>query len=229
MRIMIFEDTKTDAKQIERLIMRNYPYLPVFHSEDAEKTLSYIDNEEDFTLYFLDIFIGKEPLGLEIAQKIIEKNNGLILFTTAYSDTILQEIELQTHTFSIIKKQSENLEQQILNALELAIAHSNQQCFVIRKRNQTIFIPLDSILYLEAVKGSRKTLIVAEYGYFETNDLLKNCVNQLDERFIQLRRTHVVNCTKVRKMDFKEQLVYFEHGVCCPFSRWYAEKHRYRL
>lgn len=225
---MILEDLASDAERIKSVITKSYPQLPIFYSSSKIEMLDYLEQKEDFTLYFLDIFIGKEPLGLEVAQRIIEKNNGLILFTTAYPDAILQEIELQTHTFSIINKQNKNLEKQILSALELALAHSNQQCFVIRKQTQTIFIPLNSILYLEAVKGSGKTLIVAEYGYFESNDLLKNCNKQLDKRFVQLRRTHIVNTSKIQKLDFKNQIVCFAHGVCCPFSLFYAKKNGYR-
>lgn len=229
MKYVIFEDLAQDVKQICSILQTCYDAEPSLITNKEEKLLDYIQKNQDFTLCFLDLIIDGQEKGLALAQKIIEKGNGLIVFTTAYPKLILGQTYLQIKSFNLIDKSSANLPDQICATIDLAMEHVNKNCLVIRRRSEDIFIPLDNILFIESISYSPKIGITTTFGYFECRKTLHECKKELDERFIQLRKTHLVNRSKIRKMDFVTKTIVFSKNVTCPFSIYYAKKNGFRI
>lgn len=228
MKYVIFEDSQQDIEKICSILQRHYNAKASLITANTRKMLHYMQTSQNFTVYFLDLMINGKEKGLYLAQKIIEKGNGLIVFTTAYPKMILGQTYLQIKSFNLIDKQSDNLAYQLCATIDLAMEYANQNCFVICKRNEDIYIPLDSILFIESIKYSPKISITTTFGYFECRKTLHECREQLDQRFIQLRKTHIVNRTKIRKIDFKNKTILFSEKVTCPFSYYYAKKNGFR-
>ena len=228
MNIVVFEDSPADLIRLTNIIARQCAQPPALASANAADILQYARSSQGATLYFIDLVAGGKPIGLDIARAILRKDNDdLIVFITSHSRMVLGQTYLQVKSFNLIDKQSHNVDKQIELTLALAQKQADRECFVIRKQHESIYIPFHSIFFIESIKRSEKIRIHSTMGAFEVNQRLHVCKQALDDRFIYLRRTHIVNRQKIQRIDYKNQLIFFTEDLYCPFSFYYARKNGY--
>ena len=89
-------------------------------------------------------------------------------------------------------------------------------------------IPVESILYLEAV-GYRHTLRLHLDGeLLEFNSSLDRLADQLGEGFWRCHRSFLVNRDRIRAVHLKEQTVELDNGESCLLSRKAKSEYRAR-
>lgn len=178
------------------------------------------------SLFFIDIVMEHEhmrPLGLEAAREIQKSNDAhLIVFITNYLSQILGKTELQVASFNLIYKRSPRLEEQIETTLWLAQEHFENGSLIIRTRWDTRFVPLSSILFVEAVKATERVRVHTLRGVYTYRARLKDVLAQLDSRFVFSARGCIVNTKLIEMVDKKERVIQFKNGERCPYTLAYA-------
>ena len=85
-------------------------------------------------------------------------------------------------------------------------------------------IPTDSILYLEAV-GIRHTLQMhLDDELLEFNSSLEHLAKQLGDGFWRCHRSFLVNRSRIRAVNLKEQTVEMDNGDSCLLSPGFAAR-----
>lgn len=80
-------------------------------------------------------------------------------------------------------------------------------------------IPIESILYFEAV-GRRHTLLLhLDQELLEFNSSLEHFAESLGEDFWRCHRSYLVNRARIRAVHLKEQTVEMDNGETCLLSR----------
>ena len=61
---------------------------------------------------------------------------------------------------------------------------------------------------------------VSEYGFYDTLDQLEN---RLEQRFLRVHRSFLVNRSKIRKVRLSDNQMFLEDNVVIPVSRTYKK------
>jgi DNA-binding LytR/AlgR family response regulator len=193
-----------DEKLARRLMEAHLSQLDDFEliaSCSSAIEASKILQEERIDLLFLDI---EMPVlkGTDFFKNLLHKPQ--VIFTTAYREYAIEGFELNAIDYILKPITFERF----FNAVEkyraiqkgrsadLAVSQENRDAFIyIRKDRKQVKVHLDSILYIESLKDYVKIHLAHE------NHITKSSISafkeHLDERFIRLHRSYIVNSDKI--------------------------------
>ncbi len=168
---------------------------------------------------FLDIEM-ENISGLTIASQLPE--DTCFIFTTAYLEYALDGFELDAVDYLHKPFSYSRFQVAFSKALRRIGdgAHSDRQCILVKQEYNNVSIPLDEILYIEAMEGYVK--IFRENGVRTVSRMiLKNIGTQLPEHdFIRIHRSYIVQKSKVR--SFSKREVELNNGRILPIGRQYS-------
>lgn len=186
---------------------------------NPEMGLDYIrDNKTD--IVFLDIEMG-DVSGLQVASRLPDET--CFIFTTAYLHYAIDGYDLDAvdylhKPFSYARFQSAF--GKALRRLGRKQLRSSGQSIVVKQDYNNINIPLDDILYIEAMEGYSKIFRVSGICVI-TRMILKNLSAMLPpDDFMRIHRSYIVSRSKVK--SFNKQEVILNSGVTLPVGRQYA-------
>ncbi len=185
-------------------------------------------------IYFLDIDFPGRMSGLELAQKLRHYDpRGFIVFITAHDDLAFETFRLRLEALDYIVKgdraamtgRVQRCLQSIVERMQAQRPGQGNYC-TVKILDTVRHIPLDSILYLEAV-GFRHTLrLHLDDELLEFNSSLDRFAAQLGEGFWRCHRSFLVNRDRVRAVHLKEQTVELDNGETCLLSRKAKSEYR---
>lgn len=191
--------------------------LEVF--SDPDKGLEYIRTARP-DLVFLDIEMG-ETSGLDIAARLPQKT--CFIFTTAYMNYALDGFDLDAvdylhKPFSFARFRAAF--DKALRRLGKENVRTGGQSIVVKQEYNNVTVPVDDILYIEAMEGYSKIFRVSG-GCVTTRMILKNLSALLPpDDFIRIHRSFIVPRSKVKGFTRKE--VTLTTGSSLPVGRLYA-------
>ena len=172
--------------------------------------------------------------GLELAQKLRHYDpRGFIVFITAHDDLAFETFRLRLEALDYIVKgdraamtgRVQRCLQSIVERMQAQRPGQGNYC-TVKILDTVRHIPLDSILYLEAV-GFRHTLrLHLDDELLEFNSSLDRFAAQLGEGFWRCHRSFLVNRDRVRAVHLKEQTVELDNGETCLLSRKAKSEYR---
>lgn len=181
--------------------------------------LEFIRNNKPH-IAFLDIEM--ESLnGLEIARQLPEKT--CFIFTTAYLHYTLDGYDLDAvdylhKPFAFSRFQAAF--GKALRRLGRERLPATEQSIVVKQEYNNISIPVDDILYIEAMEAYSKIFRLSG-TCIVTRMLLKNIANLLPEgQFIRIHRSFIAARQKIK--SFNKQAVTLVNGQVIPVGRQYA-------
>lgn len=226
--IFICEDNKEQRKNLEKtikriLIKKNISGKIQLSTNCAYEILDYVNESRDKGVYFLDIDIGQDINGVELASKINEiDKNAIIIMITSYSNMSHLIFKYHIRAVDYIVKDNtartykrieecltfinENLKNPIDNEY---ITIENNQCLEKIKYND--------ILFFETTK-KRTIALHTHNSHIEFKGTLKEIEDKLDKRFIRCHRSFIVNKDKAIKLDKKQRILFMEDGSKCFVS-----------
>ncbi len=169
---------------------------------------------------FLDIEM-EDINGLYIAARLPE--DTCFIFTTAYLHYALDGYDLDAvdylhKPFSFTRFQSAF--NKALRRLGRKQMRSGGQSIVVKQDYNNINIPVDDIIYIEAMEGYSKIFRVSG-ACVVTRMILKNLAAMLSpDDFIRIHRSFIVSRSKVK--SFNKQEIYLNNGSTLPVGRQYA-------
>lgn len=183
--------------------------------------LDYVrQNKPD--IVFLDIEMDGIN-GLEIAARLPE--NTCFIFTTAYLKYALEGFDLDAVDY-LHKPFSYNRFQtafsKALRRMGGRQLQTASQCITVKQDYNNINIPIDDIMYIEAVEGYSK--IFRSSGECITSRiLLKNIFAMLpQDYFLRIHRSFIVSKSKIK--SFSRQEIILCNGASLPVGRQYASE-----
>ncbi len=173
-------------------------------------------------LVFLDIQMNSIS-GLEIADTL--PNECCFIFTTAYAEYALDGFNLDAVDFLHKPFSYERFEVAVEKALRRISARrpSVPESLVVKQEYNNVSIPLDDILYIEAL-GNYVKIVRASGSHVLTRTNLKAITDLLPAgRFLRIHRSYVVAVTAVVSFT-RSRVVLKGHDKGFPVGAQYASQ-----
>lgn len=210
----ICDDDNLNVNHLKELVSKwsNNKYninFKLFNS--AESFLFDYEDNTNYDILLLDIEMY-EISGVDLAKKIRRKDKLVqIIFITGYLEYIQEGYEVQALNY-LMKPIDEN---KLFNNLDRAIESLNKKSksILIESKSQTVNILLDNIKYIEALKNY---ISIFEDNEYTIRMTLSNIEEQLDERFIKIGRSVIVNLTKIKLVTKEEIILLTNEKIILP-------------
>jgi len=168
----------------------------------AEAFLFHYEADKSADVLLLDIEMGAMD-GVTLAKQIRSGNKEVqIIFITGYMDYILDGYEVEALHYLIKPVLAENF----FPVLDRAVSRleAKTKVLLIRHHDESVRVPLYEIRYLE-VAGNYVTVYADES--YKTKATLAHFEKELDDLFLRIGRSYIVNLKCVRKVGKNELLL----------------------
>ena len=217
-RIAITDDNPADIKYISSVLRQwadarglsvqidSYPSAEAFLFENEENPACDI--------ILLDIEMSGMD-GVTMAKRLREKNStAVIVFITGYSDYIAEGYDVSALHYLMKPVEPDRFMQVMDRAVERL--YREERLLTIKTANEIVRIPMGSVLFLEAARNY-VTIHAEGRGDFVVRHRLGDFENELDDRFLRLGRSYIVNLTKLYRIARSELM--FPDGTVLPLPR----------
>lgn len=230
--IYICDDEKPVADRLEHIISNQITILngdmgPVREADTPERLLDLQTKDTIPAVYFLDIDFPGSMSGLELAQKLrLHDPRGFIVFITAHHDLAFETFRLRLEALDYIVKGDYNAMavrvRECLTSIQQRLVSEQPKhgryC-TIRLFDTIRHIPVETILYFEALGFKHTLCLHLDNELLEFNSSLEHFAEELGEDFWRCHRGFLVNRGHIRSVYLKEQIVELDTGEKCPLSR----------
>lgn len=221
MNISLCDDNAQERAYIKTLVLdwadRSGAGVSIREYPSAEALLfSYSDFPPDILL--LDIEMPGLS-GVALAKKLRQDGNRLlrIIFITAYSDYISEGYDVAATHYLLKPVDREKLFSVLSRAVE-RIADDGKR-LVLETPDETALVPICDIKFIEVIKNYVTVHAEREYTLKKP---LKEIEHELDERFIRVGRSYIVNLYFITRVTRSE--IFLKGGDAVPLPRGAYEK-----
>lgn len=243
LKVYVCEDNKVQRENMSTFI------TSVIEREQLEMRLEYstgdplellekIKEQREPAVYFLDVDLGAEIDGFQLACELRKKQSRcFIIFVTTHSEMAYMTFSYKLEAMDFIYKDDitkvkERVYQCLLEAEQLnkRLGQEDEKlCYALRVGTKVRMIPFDTILYFKSTKNGKKVTMYAENCQIEFSDNLKNLGKKLGKYFLRCHHCCLVNVEKIVEVRYKEGYVLMEDGQQCPVSVRMGKKLKERL
>ena len=206
-------------------IFRNLDATVALVSADPKEILTHYKNVQDPSLFILDIDLGAEINGIELASRIRKQDKkAAIVFLTTHSELALLTLQYKVEALDfIIKGNQDNVKRKIaecINTVYLRHTDSDKNKTIkITVGDKIIPLDMDEIIYIETTQTRHKLRLHTKSRTLEFNGELKAMEEQLDERFIRCHKSYLINKDKIAAINKRENTVTMRNNGVCHISR----------
>lgn len=217
---IVCEDDPQFAKNMKKLItnyMMNFDmdykyYAFEGYDADFEKILK---EDIGFKVFFLDIKT-KVGSGLDAARSIREEYDdwvSIIIIVTAFNEYRYEALGNRLYLLDFISK-IDNCENRVKDALKIAMKNYDNRCKSINFEYNHVVrkIEFRHILNIEKEQDSKRCIIRTTYGEQLIPKSLVEVYKLLDERFVKVHRSMIVNLDYIKEYNLKENKITFKNG-----------------
>lgn len=231
LKIYICEDIEVQRDRIQQVIenivlMEDLDMELSCVSEDPHEILEKVKETEEVGLYFLDIELGADMIGLTLAQEIRKYDpRGFVIFITTHSEmsymTFIYKLEALDF---ILKDDPEELGKRVYECILKANqrfssaknkVHGN---FSVKVNEKVFTVDYDDILFFETSPNVHKIILHCKNRQMEFLGKIKEIEKQVDGRFYRCHRSFLVNRDNIREIDFQKRVIYMVNGDECLIS-----------
>ncbi len=226
---IICEDNKHVRTLNENIISRiamplDFNYVVHSFERYNIKLKNLIYTPSDIKVYILDLELPNKS-GIDIAREIRRVDwDSIIIILTSHDELELKLLKEKLLIFDFISK-FDNYEQRLIDTVNMVIANVNARKIISFRCNKELHhLRLDNILYLCKDVETEKIRIVTFDGEYLVRESLTKLADKLDNRFYQTHRACYVNVSKIKTVDFKNGIIYFDNDVTIDYlSRNYKK------
>ncbi len=202
MRIAVCDDNKIERELLLKMLAYYFSGTSVHcEYESYEKAMNlYYDISEGimYDILFLDMYLPDEPLGIQIAEMLREKNfSGKIIFCTASKEYALESYDVFAAGY-IVKPITFD---KIKTALDRYVADFDTQYYIIKQKAKEVYIPLNDIMYFESDNTKCIINCVGDKQYTIYRQLRQIETELKDDRFLRCHQSYIVNMNYVESAD----------------------------
>ena len=169
-----------------------------------------------YKVYFFDIKT-KNGSGLDAARFIreeLEDWNSIIIIVTAFAEYRYEALSNRLYLLDFISKY-DNCKGKLKETLKIIYKQYNnkEKCLNFEYNYVLYKIELRNIISIEKEQDSKRCIIHTAYGNFKAPYTLNAIEKQLDNRFLKVHKSLILNLDKVREYNIKENEVLFSDGM----------------
>lgn len=192
---------------------------PLFTLNDAAK------NGEEPALFFLDVELKEYVMnGFELAKKLKKKEiESYIVFLTSQEDLAFKAFEYKLEPLDYIIKKPEyflssrlsrEVKERMIKIFErIEMFHKKKKNNIsISAGGRVMEVNREDILFIQALKGSHQIEIYLPYKKLTIRQTLKNIRDLLDDSYVYVNKSCIVQMGKIREIDKRKRIVYLEGG-----------------
>ncbi|HBA48160.1 MAG TPA: hypothetical protein DCZ91_10265 [Lachnospiraceae bacterium] len=229
-KIAVCEDNPIQARNMKRLltewssergmaaVIRSYGGCEAFLTDWMQKM--------DFDLLLLDIDLGDEMNGMDLARHIRQKDERIvILFVTGLPEYMSQGYDVRACHFLVKPVEEEKLKSVLDRALKQK--RNKKEYLLLETETEAELVPLRCILYAEAFSHTASVYLVPESGEKAICREIKMCLGDLTELlpradFFRCHRSYLVHLPYIRRIDRAQ--AFLDYGAVIPVSRGKREE-----
>lgn len=208
MKINVINSNKVNVMKIKSIVDKftmnigEDVYFNVFTKLTVE-LVNEIEEVDTKKIYIIDVEVASSFGGIEIAKLIREKDfDSEIIFVTNH-DKMFEVVHRSIVNVFVFIEYFNDMENRLYSALSNIFKRVyDKKCFIYKTKNSYINIFYSAILYLYKDTESRKVLIVTKNKEYSVNMSLNEMSKLLDNRFIQVHRSCIVNMDRVHEYNF---------------------------
>lgn len=226
MDILIIEDDKVWQQQLE-LMLDDLPEVRLDFAGTLEEARTKLLTRPPH-LVVSDILLT-DGIGFRLFTNT--DRTYPVIFMTAYASHLLLDQALQISNSTFIVKPFHGLT--LIAAIRAMVKPGTvtklgapKQLEVLGKFKQKIALAYDAILYIEADGNYMKVYTTDRVYSYKSS--LKNLTATLDDRFLQIHKSFIVNTDFVKRMDLTAGII-VTHGKTLPIGRAYRRNTIARL
>lgn len=194
----------------------------VFHAVlTAKETVVLASQAGPKAIYFLDIELGTDQNGIDVAYRIHEKDpDAYIVYVSAYQQYAIDC--LHSHVFDFLAKPVTSVEltaclKAILKDMKKAPAIPEKK-LLISTGSRDCYIPLKDISVIRCRRNFCETVAAGQFCRWK--EPLKSVATRLgDSQMMQVNRSTLVNLNRIRDIDWPERIITLDTDETVAFSR----------
>ncbi len=230
MKILIAEDEAIIAESLYQ-VLSELGYQPLEPCQDKVEAIVEIEKSSP-SFALVDIHIGEQFSGFEVAKKLNEKNIPFIFVTALYDKDTVNKAKIFTPSAYLVKPfNKENL----FATIEMAMSNYKQitankanlsnQIF-IKDAAQEISISLEDITHIEAAGAYINIFLQTGKRHLIKSSLQEFLNQQNIEDLAQVHKSYIINIMHVKAIKYDEVMV---HETMIPIGRTYRNHLRDKL
>lgn len=194
-------------------------YKLAFKSSDPHAIEDYIkDNSIEKGVYFLDIDLGSDINGIDLAQWVRNHDiSGKIIFVTTHTEMAPLTLQRQVEPLGFITKDMgyEQMRIEIVDTLNLAYeriekkALENDKMYSFSIGNQVLNFEEKKIIYITSSDKAHRVILVTQDGQYEFFDNIANL--EKETGLLKVSRSLLVNPKNIERVDYKMRVIYFKN------------------
>ncbi|MDB5280777.1 MAG: hypothetical protein JWR61_5732 [Ferruginibacter sp.] len=213
---LIVDDEHSGRSSLKILLNKNCYYLfeKIVTASALDQAIEIV-KQQHFNICFLDINLNNQS-GFDLIPHLA--NDTKVVFVTAYSEFAIKAIKENAFDYLLkpinpaeFKLCVDRYEKEIL-----ADSDAVKKYLHIKDQGETIPIPLDEIVFLQAEGAYSKIYLIKNREYI-TAKTLKSMTDVLGKDFIRIHKSYIINKTMIK--SFKKNSLTTIHNTCLPVSR----------
>lgn len=152
--------------------------------------------QEEYQILFLDIRLEEGADGIQLGKILADRPlTPIIILVSSLEGRVTDGYHINALRYLLKPVDREALREALQAALNKLLRP--QERLTIRFKNDTYYIPLKDILYVETYRGQRRVETIS--GTYRTNERLESIATRLPpHRFFPVNRSYYVNLAEVR-------------------------------
>ena len=225
MNFILYENDKTYINKYKNIIYEIMGsnklnlHLYEFSSYNLE-VKNKLDKIEGNKIYIIDIEVpGKN--GLDLARQIRNSGDWIspIIVVTSHEEFKIVGYTEKILMLDFISKR-EDLKKSLYDALIIALKiNSSKECFCFTIKSEIYQIPYDDILYIEKSLNNNSSILVTTKNKYVFRKTISKLEKELNNDFVKTHRSCIVNTKNITKIDFENNLIYFNDKYINLLSR----------
>jgi two-component system LytT family response regulator len=198
--VLIVEDN-SPTRLFLRSIIKDLHYIEfITEAENDTQCLKIIENSS-IDLVLLDVDLGTDITGLDIARIIKEQYPGImIIFITAFPEYAASAFNVDAVHYVLKPFTKASVIAAVNKAKKILESRSASNSKLMVKQGASIFfIDPDEILFIEKI-GKRCCLHTENNGVVEIYQTLSNLEKQLPSYFYRSHQSYIINTHKVKEL-----------------------------
>lgn len=220
MNILIVEDDVLISEELA-LLLEDLNHTVLHIAPNAKRAISYMQKGIAIDLIFLDITMNGTPQGFEVAQFIDENISVPYIFLTSHADKLTVQDAARFNSLTYLLKPFTH--EMIFSTLEIHrefIEKANKRKIILKDGISSVVIAVSDVCF---VKSDDVYLeIHSKESRITTRNSLKGFRGTyLDDNFIQIHRSYIVNLQHVTRYSATSLFV---NNTELPVSRKFKDE-----
>ena len=190
-------------------------------THDPHEILDYIKENRVTGLYFLDVHLGTDITGIELAAKIRQYDKRAALaFITSDIDSLHLTFKYSIEAMKYIEKDGVSMLDEIIECIQLAkerLLDDDTRRFIFRQGDKLFSEKYDDIMFFETVVGEKNRLrMVGKNREIQFYGSLAKIERQLShDRFYRFTGSVLINLDNIEVVRVGKREVEMKNGNIC--------------